>query len=51
MAQIFIEKIFETHVDWMELINNDDNYKNILQVKIQKEFKIFCLLGMFFHLK
>ena len=39
MAQIFIEKIFETHVDWMELINNDDNYKNILQVKIQKEFK------------
>lgn len=40
MAQIFIEKIFETHVDWIELINNDDNYKNILQVKIQKEFKI-----------
>jgi dsRNA-specific ribonuclease len=39
MAQIFIEKIFETHVDWMELISNDDNYKNILQVKIQKEFK------------
>ena len=39
MAQIFIEKIFETHVDWIELINNDDNYKNILQVKIQKEFK------------
>ncbi len=39
MAQIFIEKIFETHVDWMELIKNDDNYKNILQVKIQKEFK------------
>jgi dsRNA-specific ribonuclease len=39
MAQIFIEKIFETHVDWMELISNEDNYKNILQVKIQKEFK------------
>jgi dsRNA-specific ribonuclease len=39
MAQIFVEKIFETHVDWMELIKNDDNYKNILQVKIQKEFK------------
>jgi dsRNA-specific ribonuclease len=39
MAQIFIERIFETHVDWMELINNDDNYKNILQVKVQKEFK------------
>jgi len=40
MAQIFVEAIFETHVDWIELINNDDNYKNILQVKIQKEFKI-----------
>ena len=39
LPQIFIEKIFESHVDWMELINNDDNYKNILQVKIQKEFK------------
>ena len=39
MAQIFVEKIFEKHVDWMKLINDDDNYKNILQVKIQKEFK------------
>ena len=39
MAQIFIESIFEKHVDWMRLINDDDNYKNILQVKIQKEFK------------
>jgi len=40
MVQIFIENIFEKHVDWIELIRNDDNYKNILQVKIQKEFKI-----------
>jgi|UniRef100_A0A6C0CXF8 dsRNA-specific ribonuclease len=39
MAQIFIESIFEKHVDWMKLIQDDDNYKNILQVKIQKEFK------------
>ena len=39
MAQIFVEKILEMHVDWMELIQTDDNYKNILQVKIQKEFK------------
>ena len=39
MAQIFVENIFEKHVDWMKLINDDDNYKNILQVKIQKEFK------------
>ena len=40
MAQIFIESVFEKHVDWISLILNDDNYKNILQVKIQKEFKV-----------
>jgi dsRNA-specific ribonuclease len=40
MAQIFIESVFEKHVNWLELIMNDDNYKNILQVKIQKEFKV-----------
>lgn len=39
MAQVFVEKVFEEHVDWMTLIKTDDNYKNILQVKIQKEFK------------
>ena len=40
MAQIFVENIFEERVDWIKLIKTDDNYKNILQVKIQKEFKI-----------
>jgi len=40
MVQIFIENVFEKHVNWIDLIRNDDNYKNILQVKIQKEFKI-----------
>ena len=40
MAQKFIENIFEHHIDWVALIQNDDNYKNILQVKIQKEFKV-----------
>ena len=39
IAQIFIESVFEQHIDWTNLIKNDDNYKNILQVKIQKEFK------------
>ena len=38
-AQIFIEKVYEHHVNWIELIKNDDNYKNILQVKVQKTFK------------
>jgi dsRNA-specific ribonuclease len=40
MAQIFIETVFEKHVNWISLIENDDNYKNILQVIIQKEFKV-----------
>jgi dsRNA-specific ribonuclease len=40
MAQIFIEKVFEQHIQWDDLILKDENYKNILQVKIQKEFKV-----------
>ena len=40
IAQKFVENIFEKHIDWIALIMNDDNYKNILQVKIQKEFKV-----------
>lgn len=39
MAQIFIENILERYVDWEKLISEDDNFKNILQVKIQKKFK------------
>ena len=40
IAQIFVEKIFETHVNWMDLIQNDENYKNILQVMLQKAFQV-----------
>jgi dsRNA-specific ribonuclease len=40
MAQKLVENIFEKHIDWIALIQNDDNYKNILQVKVQKEFKV-----------
>jgi ribonuclease-3 len=40
MAQIFIENIYEKHVDWIKLIKTDDNYKNQLQVMVQKELKI-----------
>ena len=39
IAQIFVENIFEKHIDWVKLIQDDDNYKNILQVKIQKRFQ------------
>ena len=40
IVQKFVENVFEKHIDWIALIQNDDNYKNILQVKIQKEFKV-----------
>jgi dsRNA-specific ribonuclease len=40
MAQKFIENVFEQHVDWTKIIQNDDNYKKNLQVKIQKAFKV-----------
>ena len=40
MAQLFLESVFEKYVYWNELLQTDDNYKNILQVKIQKKFKI-----------
>jgi dsRNA-specific ribonuclease len=39
ICQIFIENIYEKLIDWNELLENDDNYKNIFQVMIQKEFK------------
>ena len=39
VCQIFIESIFDKLVDWNELLETDDNYKNIFQVIIQKEFK------------
>ena len=40
MAQIFIEHVFEKHVDWTKLIANDDKYKNKIQVIVQKDFKL-----------
>ena len=40
MCQKFVENVFEKHINWIELIQNNDNYKNILQVKIQKKFKV-----------
>ena len=40
IAQIFVESIFEKHINWTELININDNYKNRLQVVLQKAFKV-----------
>ena len=39
IAQVFVENVFEKHIDWIKLVKDDDNFKNILQVRIQKEFK------------
>lgn len=38
-AQKFVEAVMEQEVDWTRLISYDDNFKNQLQVKIQKIFK------------
>lgn len=40
IAQIFLERVFDQHVDWSSIIHVHDNFKNILQVKIQKAFKV-----------
>jgi len=40
MAQTFVEKVFDEHVDWMNLLQKNDNYKNLLQVKLQKAFQV-----------
>jgi dsRNA-specific ribonuclease len=40
MAQIFVENIFKEHVNWIELLQTNDNYKNRLQVVLQKAFKV-----------
>lgn len=38
-AQKFVEAVLESEVDWTRLISVDDNFKNQLQVKVQKAFK------------
>jgi dsRNA-specific ribonuclease len=40
IVQIFIENVFEKHINWLELVNNNDNYKNQLQVQLQQAFKV-----------
>ena len=40
IAQIFVENVFEKHVNWIELLQTDENYKNRLQVVLQKAFKV-----------
>ncbi len=39
LVQVFMENVLERHINWFELINSDVNFKNKLQMIIQKEFK------------
>ena len=39
VAQLFLNSIFEKYINWNNLIENNDNYKNNFQVILQKEFK------------
>ena len=39
LVQVFMENVLEQHINWYELINSDINFKNKLQINIQKEFK------------
>ena len=44
----FIESVFEEYVNWNDILNENNNYKNLFQVIIQREFKItpdFVLLN------
>tara|TARA_B100000401_G_scaffold215527_2_gene145468 strand:- start:3307 stop:4284 length:978 start_codon:yes stop_codon:yes gene_type:complete len=39
LCQVFMENVLERHVNWFELVHSDINFKNKLQMIIQKEFK------------
>ncbi len=39
VTQLFLNSIFEKYINWNNLIENNDNYKNNFQVILQKEFK------------
>jgi dsRNA-specific ribonuclease len=36
----FIKYIFEHYVDWSTMLQTDDNYKNLLQIKLQQYFRV-----------
>lgn len=38
-AQLFVERIFDTHIDWTKITKQSDNYKRPLQELLQSEFK------------
>jgi dsRNA-specific ribonuclease len=40
MAQIFVEAVFDKHINWANLLKNNENYKRPLQELLQSEFKV-----------
>jgi len=40
IAQIFIEQVFDKHINWTNLLKNNENYKRPLQELLQSEFKV-----------
>jgi hypothetical protein len=40
MCQKFVESIFEQHVDWVDLVKSDRNFKSQLQEKCQQNFRV-----------
>lgn len=39
VAQLFVEAIFDKHIDWTKITNQSDNFKRPLQELLQSEFK------------
>ena len=39
MAQLFVEAVFDKHIDWSKITKQSDNFKRPLQELIQSEFK------------
>lgn len=40
VCTMFVEGVFENFVNWNQLLSENSNYKNIFQVRIQREFKV-----------
>jgi dsRNA-specific ribonuclease len=39
IAQLFVEAVFDKHIDWTKITKQSDNYKRPLQELLQSEFK------------
>lgn len=39
IAQLFVEHVFDKHIDWTKITKQSDNYKRPLQELLQSEFK------------